>query len=106
MLQLVIERSSAGPAAYRSAGLNDCQHHAASDEAKDAIGCHQGQGFEAWQVVWKRFFYKMVQRRNAMQYDAAASGFATSCPGTSAGTGSARDVRESRRGPGPVVSSS
>jgi len=72
MLQLVIEWSSAGPAEYRSAGLNDCQHHAASDEAKDAIGCHQGQGFEAWQVVWKRFFYEMVQRRNAMQYDAAA----------------------------------
>ena len=36
----------------------------------------------------------------------ALSGFATSCPGTSAGTGLARDVRESRRGPGPVVSTS
>ena len=36
----------------------------------------------------------------------ALSGFATSCPGTSAGTGLARDARESRRGPGPVVSSS
>ena len=34
------------------------------------------------------------------------SGFATPCLGTSAGTGSARDVRESQRGPGPAVSSS
>ena len=34
----------------------------------------------------------------------ALSGFATPCPGTSAGAGLAPDVHEGRRGPGPVVS--